>query len=611
MGDLGRLQGDLVRVIDDINAAGKLSNQDSDKLSRLAKTRPEWRDKNKGRKTPSGSRSALGRRLPSESLGACRAAEPGGAASEHARSPSSSAISYISSPRAGPAATITMTESPVLPLLQTVFTSILEVFLLCLAGYILASRGILDKKTQKQLNRLNVSLFTPALLFSKVAFFLSPAKLRELWIIPIFFIVVTLLSMGVAFALGWLFGLKRSQRNFAMAAAMFMNSNSLPIALMQSLVVTVPHLKWGADDNADAMVGRALTYLVMYSTLGMVLRWSYGVRLLAQADDAEPVIVIEPEAHERSLLLSDSQATLPASRVAGAPARLKLPRRKDSVFHSFPNTPNISSANLAASASTSASTLATSSSNTSDSDDGSDNDDDGAEALPAHRRHPTTPTSSRLQSALRRARRRAGRAWGTFSEFMTVPLWAAVLSLVVACIRPLQHLLEEHAQPIKGSLASAGNCSIPVTLVVLGAYFYAPPAPGARRRGLREMIGWKTRSGSASPQQKPVERPGETRTVVIAIAARMVLVPLLLMPLMALSTLYDWQAVFEDPVFVVANVLLISSPPALTLAQITQAAASGDAFERLISRTIFWSYCVVTPPATILYVVIGMLLAKL
>lgn len=57
--------------------------------------------------------------------------------------------------------------------------------------------------------------------------------------------------------------------------------------------------------------------------------------------------------------------------------------------------------------------------------------------------------------------------------------------------------------------------------------------------------------------------------------------------------------------------LLISSPPALTLAQITQAAASGDAFERLISRTIFWSYCVVTPPATILYVVIGMLLAKL
>ena len=61
----------------------------------------------------------------------------------------------------------------------------------------------------------------------------------------------------------------------------------------------------------------------------------------------------------------------------------------------------------------------------------------------------------------------------------------------------------------------------------------------------------------------------------------------------------SFLCVCGSPVFVVSNVLLIASPPALTLAQITQA-ASGDAFERLISRTIFWSYCVVTPPSTII-----------
>jgi len=66
----------------------------------------------------------------------------------------------------------------------------------------------------------------------------------------------------------------------------------------------------------------------------------------------------------------------------------------------------------------------------------------------------------------------------------------------------------------------------------------------------------------------------------------------------------------DSPIFVVVNVLLIASPPALTLAQITQS-ASGDAFERLISRTIFWSYCIVTPFATIITVLIGLLLAKL
>ena len=60
-------------------------------------------------------------------------------------------------------------------------------------------------------------------------------------------------------------------RAFAMAAAMFMNSNSLPIAMMQSLVFTVPGLKFDDTDNKNDMLGRALTYLMLYSTLGMVV----------------------------------------------------------------------------------------------------------------------------------------------------------------------------------------------------------------------------------------------------------------------------------------------------------------------------------------------------
>jgi hypothetical protein len=43
---------------------------------------------------------------------------------------------------------------------------------------------------------------------------------------------------------------------------MFNNSNSLPIALMQSLVVTVKGLKWGDDDTKD-QVG-LLEYLASY-----------------------------------------------------------------------------------------------------------------------------------------------------------------------------------------------------------------------------------------------------------------------------------------------------------------------------------------------------------
>jgi hypothetical protein len=36
-------------------------------------------------------------------------------------------------------------------------------------------------------------------------------------------------------------------------------------------VIEVPNLKWGKDDHKDAMLGRALTYLVLYSTLGMMV----------------------------------------------------------------------------------------------------------------------------------------------------------------------------------------------------------------------------------------------------------------------------------------------------------------------------------------------------
>lgn len=66
-----------------------------------------------------------------------------------------------------------------------------------------------------------------------------------------------------------------------MCAAMFQNSNSLPIALIQSLVIEVPGLKWGHDDTKDQMLGRALTYLVLYSTLGMMVRRSEYIGKIA------------------------------------------------------------------------------------------------------------------------------------------------------------------------------------------------------------------------------------------------------------------------------------------------------------------------------------------
>lgn len=448
------------------------------------------------------------------------------------------------------------------------------------------------------MNVINVNFFTPCLLFSKVAFFLSPAKLRELWIIPIFFLLVSGVSLVVAWFLGNLFRLRPSQRNFAMAAATFMNSNSLPVALLQSLAVTVPGLKWGEDDTKDAIIGRALTYLLLCSTIGQFLRWSYGVHLLSMADPEEE----EEETGHISGLQDDATST---SEVADTRPNLRAPNRRHTapVFYSFPSTPFLPAVDLSPDPQFDS---------ISDSDS-STNDDELQ--VPAW----TRPSPTYLQRAGRSVRH----IWKKVTNFLTPPLWASLISLAVALNQPLQHVLEVHLHPVQGAITQAGNCSIPVTLVVLGAYFHRPAektesvpssADSWRRASfassLREIFHLKAREEGGRLHVQQRSGRGEGKTVFVAIFARMIVVPALFLPFMALGALWDHPPVFQDPVFILSNVLLLASPPALTLAQITQAVSS-DTFERLISRTIFWSYCFVTPPAMVGYAVVAMLITKL
>ncbi len=78
-----------------------------------------------------------------------------------------------------------------------------------------------------------------------------------------------------------------------MAAATFMNSNSLPVALLQSLAVTVPGLKWGEDDTKDAIIGRALTYLLLCSTIGQFVSCVSSFRVLCP--ESSPAVIASLE----------------------------------------------------------------------------------------------------------------------------------------------------------------------------------------------------------------------------------------------------------------------------------------------------------------------------
>ena len=322
------------------------------------------------------------------------------------------------------------------------------------------------------------------------------------------------------------------------------------------------------------------------------MRWSYGVHLLAQADEEIVPDTIEPlvssEDGERSPLLgrsftdqqpkSYSSATLrsegptpsvtfndededipihvnsihrqhhrnpdllvqPQDIVSSQAPPRAIRRQSHHLYYSFPNTPRESSISLSP-----------------DLDPKPDSTNVGV--------------SEKIKAALH-----------TASKFMTPPMWAALASLVVACIRPIQHVLEAHLSPVRGAISAAGNCSIPLTLLVLGGYFYAEkdgvdsqqlqttdrdedatPQPGEDghhiSRGLERPLSGATLVGSWSRAWKdlkikvvrtspktPMTREGETATVFVSVMSRMIITPLLLMPVCVLLAKYATHDVFDE-----------------------------------------------------------------
>lgn len=85
-------------------------------------------------------------------------------------------------------------------------------------------------------------------------------------------------------------------------------------------------ISWGPKDTKDEMLGRALTYLVFYSTLGIIVRWSVGVKLLTSAEqdvgESPPVESDESDLDEPGLGLystSEGSPLLPEADGFGRP----------------------------------------------------------------------------------------------------------------------------------------------------------------------------------------------------------------------------------------------------------------------------------------------------
>jgi predicted permease len=175
--------------------------------------------------------------------------------------------------------------------------------------------------------------------------------------------------------------------------------------------------------------------------------------------------------------------------------------------------------------------------------------------VPAWSHPPTFP---------QRVVRAGGKIWTRTTGFMTPPLWASVISIVVALNQPLRHLFDGYLRPVRGAITQAGDCSVPITLVVLGAYFHTPtdrsaPLPSDESAvsqrttflsRLRKIfcLHSKSRKGAIRLRSHAtrLENRGEGRTIFVTILARMFIVPLLLLPLVVLGALRGSPGVFEE-----------------------------------------------------------------
>ncbi|KAF5621784.1 ZSP1-like protein [Fusarium sp. NRRL 52700] len=507
-----------------------------------------------------------------------------------------------------------------------VFEAVLEVVCVSLPGYIVARLGHFDAEKQKFLANLNVMLFTPCLIFTKLASQLNAEKLSDLAIIPVIFVVQTFVSWVVSYVVAKLFRFNRRASNFVTAMGVFGNSNSLPISLVLSLSQTLKGLHWDKvpGDNDDEVGARGILYLLIFQQLGQLVRWSWGYHVLLapkdkypeyreeiaeegqryhddenQDDDQNAALIdgldgeTEDEGDSHSI---DSQNYDPAGRTPVANAsRVSLAVSSDDEY--LPKKPHFKKNQ------TQADVVAPL--------NGNEGSMDSFPRVPAleDQEEPTSikspfirlgkATSQTLsnwhqkspapvRSCLKFAKRAAGKFNNFIWEFMNPPLWAMLIAILVASIPALQRLFFEEGSFVQNSVTNAvrssGDVAVPLILVVLGANL-------ARNTMAKDE--------ALDPEE---ERIGN-KLLIASLLCRMVLPTAIMAPMLALMAKYVPVSILDDPIFVIVCFLLTGAPSALQLAQICQI---NSVFEKTMGRILFQSYVIWILPSTLILVMMAL-----
>ncbi|KAF9914384.1 hypothetical protein BX616_008419 [Lobosporangium transversale] len=161
-----------------------------------------------------------------------------------------------------------------------------QVLIVVACGVILSRNGYLSQPAQKAISKVNLYFMTPCLMFTKIASTISWTQFKAYWPIPVFYCLFSSISWLVAKIGSRLLGFSKDEEKFVIASVLFSNTNSLPMALMQSLAFSAAgeHLLRDENDTKADVAARGISYILFYAIFGNLVRWSYGFSLLVPRD---------------------------------------------------------------------------------------------------------------------------------------------------------------------------------------------------------------------------------------------------------------------------------------------------------------------------------------
>lgn len=387
---------------------------------------------------------------------------------------------------------------------------------------------------------------------------------------------------------------------------------------MTSLSQTLTGLHWDRipNDNDDEVAARGILYLLIFQQLGQLVRWSWGYHVLLAPKERYP------DHTENASRIEQGQAEYTDNPDQSDPDEpLIRTRNSDDLHH--PRDESLSDSTFPSGDETPVTDRAYSYSKLSDEDEEGDHKPSVASHQPHSHLHPNTggmlsfpdllatrrerfaerSLIVRWKHTVQKSHQRASEYWEkktsaafnslptpaqkTLSslsrwtwrffhgvwDFMNPPLWAMLISIIIASVPVLQRIFFAEGF-VRNSVTMAvnqnGQVAVPLILVVLGANLARNTLP--------------------KEAQEDLESSKEERNLIVAsLLARMLLPTLIMVPILALVAKYVPVSILDDPIFIIVCFLLTGAPSALQLAQICQI---NNVYVGAMSRLLFQSYVV-------------------